>query len=152
MQKKGSWKKTVGLLVLVLFLVQTASCGYFIYPERRGQAGGRVDTGVVVMDGLCLLLFIVPGVIAFAVDFSSGAIYLPSGHAALNDENARDENTRVVMADPKSLNHAAIERIVHEQTGLSIEVTSAITKDLGPESPDHVGQVLSNLKNNGYAG
>ncbi len=147
MPKKGSWKKTVGLLVLVFFLIQTASCGYIIYPERRGQAGGRVDTGVVVMDGLCLLLFIIPGVIAFAVDFSSGAVYLPSGRAALNDENSR-----VVMADPKSLDHAAIERIVHEQMGVSIEVTSAITKDLVPESPDHVGQVLSDLKNNGYAG
>lgn len=33
------------------------------------------------MDGLGLLLFIVPGVIAYAVDFSNNTIYLPGSHA-----------------------------------------------------------------------
>ncbi len=32
---------------------------------------------LVVLDGLGLLLFVIPGVAAFAVDFSTGAIYLP---------------------------------------------------------------------------
>ncbi|MBI9075996.1 MAG: hypothetical protein JEZ02_11335 [Desulfatibacillum sp.] len=147
MQKKRSWKKTIGLLVLVLFLVQTAACGFIVYPERRGQAGGRVDAGVVVMDGLCLLLFIIPGVIAFAVDFSSGAIYLPGGRAALDDENVR-----VVMADPKDLDNATLERIVHEQTGLSIEVKNATMKPLDAETPDRIGQVLDDLEQHGNIG
>lgn len=57
-------------------------CGTLLYPERRGQTGGRLDTGVVVLNGLGLLLFLVPGLIAFAVDFSTGAIYLPGGSRA----------------------------------------------------------------------
>jgi hypothetical protein len=50
-------------------------CGTILYPERRGQSGGRVDTGVAVMDGLWLLCFIIPGVVFYIVDFSNGAIY-----------------------------------------------------------------------------
>lgn len=55
--------------------LQLASCGTILYPERRGTQGGHVDTGVAVMDGLWCLLFIVPGVVAYIVDFSNGAIY-----------------------------------------------------------------------------
>ena len=50
-----------------------------MYPERRGQRTGTLDPGIVLLDGLGLLLFFVPGVIAFAVDFATGAIYLPEG-------------------------------------------------------------------------
>ncbi|MEM5516107.1 hypothetical protein WNY37_04050 [Henriciella sp. AS95] len=59
-----------------------SACGTLLYPERRGQTGGRLDTAVVILDGLGLLLFLVPGLIAFAVDFGSGAIYLPGGRRA----------------------------------------------------------------------
>lgn len=59
-----------------------AGCGTLLYPERRGQTGGRLDTAVVLLDGLGLLLFLIPGIIAFAVDFGSGAIYLPGGRRA----------------------------------------------------------------------
>lgn len=59
-----------------------SGCGSILYPERRGQPKGQLDWGVVALDGLALLLFVVPGVIAFAVDFSTGAIYLPSGSPA----------------------------------------------------------------------
>ena len=55
-----------------------AGCGMIMHPERRGQPpGGGLDWSVVALDGLGLLLFFLPGVIAFAVDFSTGAIYLP---------------------------------------------------------------------------
>ena len=37
--------------VLCLIMLQTVGCGYFMYPVRRGQTGGRVDPGVIVMDG-----------------------------------------------------------------------------------------------------
>ncbi|WP_051327170.1 hypothetical protein [Desulfatibacillum aliphaticivorans] len=147
MQKKRSWKKTIGLLVLVLFLVQTVSCGYFMYPGRRGQTGGRVDAGVAVMDGLCLLLFIIPGVVAFAVDFSSGAIYIPGSRA-----EQKNGETTVVLADPKDLNEAALEQIIHEQTGLTIELKNAIMKPLDAETPDRIGQVLDDLEQHGNIG
>src|SRR5262249_7729458 len=67
-------------LGLAFFL---ASCGTLLYPERRGQPVGRLDVGVVALDGVGLLLFLVPGVIAFLVDFATGAIYLPPEYALL---------------------------------------------------------------------
>ena len=63
-----------------------SACGTLLYPERRGQKGGRLDTAVVILDGLGLLLFLVPGIVAFAVDFGTGAIYLPGGRAEASDE------------------------------------------------------------------
>ncbi|HEY0484372.1 MAG TPA: hypothetical protein VGD37_42925 [Kofleriaceae bacterium] len=67
--------KTLSLVLCTALGLQLGGCGTILYPERRGQAGGRVDVGVAVMDGLWCLAFIVPGVIAFIVDFGNGAIY-----------------------------------------------------------------------------
>jgi hypothetical protein len=57
--------------------LQAAGCGTILYPERRGRSSGHVDAGVAVMDGFWCLAFIVPGVVAFIVDFGNGAIYAP---------------------------------------------------------------------------
>ena len=51
-----------------------------MYPERRRMPhSNQIDWRVAAFDGLGLLLFFVPGVIAFVVDFYTGAIYLPAG-------------------------------------------------------------------------
>lgn len=58
-------------------------CGTLLHTERCGRPnGGRIDWKVVALDGLGLILFFVPGVIAFVVDFSTGAIYLPEPEQA----------------------------------------------------------------------
>ncbi len=67
--------KAMSLAVCAAFALQIAGCGTILYPERRGRGHGRVDAGVVIMDGLWCLVFIVPGVVGFIVDFSTGAIY-----------------------------------------------------------------------------
>lgn len=71
--------KGLALVATAAIGLQLASCGTILYPERRGTQSGHVDTGVAVMDGLWLLMFIVPGVVAFVVDFGNGAIYEPGG-------------------------------------------------------------------------
>jgi hypothetical protein len=63
------------LALCTLLGLQLGGCGTILYPERRGQTAGHVDTGVAVMDGLWCLVFIIPGVVAFIVDFGNGAIY-----------------------------------------------------------------------------
>lgn len=56
----------------------SVGCGTLFYSERCGRPhGGRIDWKVAALDGLGLILFFIPGVIAFVVDFSTGAIYLP---------------------------------------------------------------------------
>lgn len=72
-------KTSLSWLCAIVLLVNISACGTILYPERKGQVGGRIDVGVALLDAVGLLLFFIPGVIAFAVDFTNGTIYLPSG-------------------------------------------------------------------------
>lgn len=78
-----------GLAVSCLFtlVLNLTACGYFLYPERKGQTGGRVDPVVVILNGAGLLFGILPGVVAFAVDFTNGTIYLPAGGSSAIDRH-----------------------------------------------------------------
>ena len=94
-------------------------CGTIIHPERRGQPTGRLDPAVVLLDGLGLLLFFIPGIIAFAVDFSTGAIYLPPdcigdarhGQSLKKVDLARDELTR-----------SNVEKVVSQHAGREVRL------------------------------
>ncbi|MDD5668586.1 MAG: hypothetical protein PHE58_00950 [Candidatus Omnitrophica bacterium] len=110
--------KTLNVLVCAVLIVQLAGCGTLMYPERRGQKGGRIDAGVAVMDGLCLLLFIIPGVIAYAVDFSNGTIYLPGTSRGSLDI----KDLKQVKFDPKHYTNATIEKIIEEETGYAVKL------------------------------
>ncbi len=95
-------------LVCFGLIAQLAGCGTLMYPERRGQRGGRLDIGVVALDTIGLLFFLIPGIIAFAVDFSEGTIYLPGG--------------RVARFDPKHTTVATLEGIIQRETGQSVKL------------------------------
>ena len=61
-------------------LVATPGCGLVLYSERRGQPHSKqLDALVVVLDGVLCLVGVIPGIVAFAVDFSTGCIYWPDG-------------------------------------------------------------------------
>ncbi|WP_110716477.1 hypothetical protein [Salinicola acroporae] len=78
-------RRLVAGAVISGLILSLAGCGTLFYPERKGQLQGRIDPGVAIADGLGLLLFIIPGVIAYAVDFSNNTIYLPgSGDASID--------------------------------------------------------------------
>ncbi len=79
--------KPVACALLISALTsQLAACGTLFYPERRGQISGQIDSGVAILNGIGLLFYLVPGVIAFAVDFATGAIYLPDGRYSIAPE------------------------------------------------------------------
>ena len=61
--------KMLNVLVCAVLIVQLTGCGTLLYPERRGQKAGHVDVGVALLDGIGLFFFIIPGIIAYAVDF-----------------------------------------------------------------------------------
>lgn len=69
-------------IAAALLITQVTACGTLLYPERRGQTNGQIDVGVAALDAIGLLFFFVPGVVAFGVDFITGAIYLPGGGMA----------------------------------------------------------------------
>ncbi len=123
-------KKILNILIIISLFIQLSACGTLLYPERRGQTSGRIDPGVAVMDGVCLLLFIIPGVFAYVVDFSTGAIYLPGGrhrdHSHRDQYSGKDENPdyyadgiKVVHVNPDRLNEETIKKIVIRETGMS---------------------------------
>ena len=110
---------TLRLFVCAVFTFQLMGCGTLMYPERRGQRGGHLDVGVTVLDAIGLLFFIIPGVIAFAVDFSNGTIYLPE-HRVLSSLNIKD--FKEVKFDPKHYSLASIEKIIKNETGCTVKL------------------------------
>jgi len=112
--------------------MQVISCGSLLYPERRGQTKGEIDVSIAVMDGIGLLFFIVPGVIAYAVDFSTGAIYLPPGDTnkkklkrmekGILGKIQRENTWQIVTVDPQGLDRKTIEQVVKDYTGKTVRL------------------------------
>src|SRR5476651_117793 len=105
---------TLRIFVCAVFAMQLMGCGTLMYPERRGQKGGSIDAGVAVLDGIGLFFGIIPGVIAFAVDFSNGTIYMPERTriGSLDFKNIKE-----AKFDPKHTSLASIERTIKNETG-----------------------------------
>ncbi len=143
--------KTLYVLVCAVLIVQLVGCGTMAYPERKGQKSGRIDAGVAVMDGLCLLLFIIPGIIAFAVDFSNGTIYLPNTSRSSLDP----KDIKQVKFDPKNYDNASIEKIIKQETGYEVKLYQNNTKISKLKSVDDMmvsfAEVLPGIKNNHMA-
>lgn len=100
----------------------SGGCGVFLYPGRmNAPRSNQIDWKVAALDGLGLILFFVPGVIAFAVDFYTGAIYLPAGHTNGGHTASRAElKRRDVPRD--ELNISTIENAVSDHVGISISL------------------------------
>jgi hypothetical protein len=115
------WRFLSSKTLMVFLAVQTASCGTLLHPERSGQPAGQLDPGIVVLDAVGLVLFFVPGVIAFAVDFSNGTIYLPPSRtsAVAVPENQRLQTLQIA---PGELTSERLEQILRERTGQSVRL------------------------------
>ena len=120
--------KCIAFGIVSAFVVQLASCGTLMYPERKGQKDGKVDAQVAILDGIGLLFFLIPGVIAFAVDFSNGTIYLPGTQTT----SFNWHDTLRVVKTGTTLNLDIIESIVEQETGLSVDLkaTNVRTKKI----------------------
>ncbi len=118
-------KKVLSLLFCSILAVQLVSCGTLLYPERDGQKTGTLDLTVVLLDGVGLLFGIIPGVIAFAVDLHTGAIYLPPGHPRSKKDSiiqADEDKLYVLKIDPNGLNMTALLDILTEETGIPVRM------------------------------
>ena len=71
--------KTIASLFLGLFLaLPFTSCGTLFFSQRqKAEHSDRLDPNILILDGIGLIFWILPGVIAYGVDFATGAIYLP---------------------------------------------------------------------------
>lgn len=119
--------------IMAGMVLSLTGCGTLFYPERKGQLQGRIDPGVAIVDGLGLLLFIVPGVIAYAVDFSNNTIYLPGSHEASIDRLHYDGQ----------LSSGMLASMIETRTGRDVSATSG---DAVVERVATLDQALSRLK------
>ena len=78
------------VLLTTALTTQLAACGTIFYPERRGQIQGNIDPGVAALNAIGLLFYLVPGIVAFAVDFATGAIYLPDQRYSIAPERLNE--------------------------------------------------------------
>ena len=74
-------------LSLIILMLSSSSCGYFLHPKRVGQTNGHIDPAILILDAAGLLFGVLPGVVAFAVDITTGAIYLSPGEKSVIDQH-----------------------------------------------------------------
>lgn len=111
MRRRHFFGQAVGHTVLVVAAYSTTGCGTVLHPERRHRShSGQIDWKIAAMNGLGLVLFFVPGVIAFAVDFYTGAIYLPAGHAH-SGQGTLQPDGRPVAAHAAASNAGSADRV-----------------------------------------
>ena len=96
-------------------LSQLSACGTLFYPERRGQIDGRIDPAIVAFDAIGLLFYIIPGLIAFGIDFATGAIYLPDDQYSVAPEKLQE----AIGADGV-IDQARLKAIIEAETGRSL--------------------------------
>lgn len=116
-------KKFIAPLIIATLLVNLTACGTIMHPERKGQRGGKIDVGIAVLDGVGLLFFLIPGVIAYAVDFSNGTIYLPGGknHSSL-EGNVNTHDMAAIQVGTENLSEENIQAVIYSHTGKIIDL------------------------------
>ena len=82
--------RIIGGVLAATLLTQVAACGTLFFPDRRGQIEGRVDPLVAGLNAVGILFYVIPGLIAFGIDFATGAIYLPNNQYSLAPEKLQD--------------------------------------------------------------
>lgn len=96
-----------------------SSCGTIIYPDRAYQKSrGTLDPAVVILDAVGLFFFIIPGLVAFAVDFGTGAIYFPAGHEPGDKERTIFDQADVGIKPSQQ----DIEQVVSSRVGIGINL------------------------------
>lgn len=125
----------VGLSTVML--LELTACGTVFYPERKGTKSGSIDPVVAIADAVGLLFFFIPGVIAFAVDFTNGTIYLQHGrHATLTPEEIKS------VSPNGKIDKNALSALVSKKVDVAVNINPA---DLQVKAIDSQDSLLSYL-------
>ena len=108
--------RVIGGLIVAALLTQLTACGTLFFPDRRGQIEGRINAVVAGLNAIGILFYVIPGLIAFGIDFATGAIYLPDGQTA---QIAPEDLQNVVDADGK-IDPLKLKALIEVQTGHSL--------------------------------
>jgi hypothetical protein len=108
--------RVIGGLIVAALLTQLTACGTLFFPDRRGQIEGRIDPVVAGLNAIGILFYVIPGLIAFGIDFATGAIYLPGG---LTSQVAPQDLQNLLDADGK-IDPLKLKALIEAQTGHSL--------------------------------
>ncbi|MDY7566590.1 polyribonucleotide nucleotidyltransferase [Pseudomonas sp. RTC3] len=108
--------RIIGGVLVAALLTQMTACGSIFFPDRRGQIDGKVDPLVIGLDAIGLLFYIIPGLIAFGVDFATGAIYLPGGSTA----QVSPEKLQPAIKADGSVDNSKLQAILEKELGRSL--------------------------------
>lgn len=139
---KSTINKVVASSVVFSLLFQLVGCGTILHPERKGQISGQIDPKIAIFDALGLLFFFIPGVIAFAVDFSNGTIYLPGGRRA----SLTPEEMQNLKADDNQVDKTELIGLLQQKGLLDKGITA---NEVQMKKLDSVAQVESYLSVSG---
>ena len=120
------------------------SCGTIIYPDRVNQEErGDLDPMILGLDAVGLFFFLIPGIIAFAVDIGTGAIYFPEDH-----EKGDRENTIFDRMDARiRLDKQGVEKIVALKTGKRIHLETGDVRVMELQGLDQFWMAYARLSN-----
>ncbi|MEN2506302.1 polyribonucleotide nucleotidyltransferase [Stutzerimonas stutzeri] len=107
--------RVIGGVLAVSLFTQLAACGTLFYPDRRGQIDGRIDPAVAALNAIGLIFYLLPGLIAFGIDFATGAIYLPDNSYSMAPEKLQE----AIGADGV-VDLAKLKAIIEAETGRSL--------------------------------
>jgi len=116
LKKNSGFSHLARGIAAALLITQITACGTLLYPERRGQTNGQIDVGVAALDAIGLLFFFVPGVVAFGVDFVTGAIYLPGGGMA----SLTKDELNSIKNGPDSIEVEKFKTVMAQRTDIKL--------------------------------
>ncbi|BCG22813.1 hypothetical protein TUM18999_10040 [Pseudomonas tohonis] len=108
--------RLIGGAVAAALLTQLTACGTLFFPDRRGQIEGKIDPVVAALNAVGILFYVIPGLIAFGIDFATGAIYLPDNETAQVDPSLLKD---AIDADGK-VDNARLKAIIERETGRNL--------------------------------
>nr|MBF0683554.1 polyribonucleotide nucleotidyltransferase [Pseudomonas sp.] len=107
--------RVIGGVLAVSLFTQLAACGTLFYPDRRGQIDGKIDPAIAALNAVGLLFYIIPGLIAFGVDFATGAIYFPDEEYSVAPEALHE----AIGADGQ-IDATRLKAIIERETGRQV--------------------------------
>ena len=107
--------RIIGGVLAVSLFTQPSACGTVFYPDRRGQIDGKIDPAIAALNAIGLLFYVIPGLIAFGIDFATGAIYFPDENYSMAPEKLQE----AIGADGQ-IDTLRLKAIVEQETGRSL--------------------------------
>ena len=112
--------RVIGGVVVAALLSQLTACGSIFFPDRRGQIDGKIDPMIAVLDAVGLLFYVIPGLIAFGVDFATGAIYFPPGKTA----HIAPEKLHEAIGEDGKVDNTKLQAILESELGRSFPLNN----------------------------